>query len=93
MMFIHLSIFLSTRHVYIYVNLTEPGYYADGQWGIRIEDVVIVREVNPPNNFGGKGYLGFERLTMVCLCVLPVTHAPHLYYSAQSKQALSSCPY
>ncbi|KIM69481.1 hypothetical protein SCLCIDRAFT_1207910 [Scleroderma citrinum Foug A] len=42
----------------------EPGYYADGQWGIRIEDVVIVREVNPPNNFGGKGYLGFERLTM-----------------------------
>ncbi|KAL4078159.1 peptidase M24, structural domain-containing protein [Scleroderma yunnanense] len=42
----------------------EPGYYADGKWGIRIEDVVIVREVNTPNNFGGKGYLGFERLTM-----------------------------
>jgi len=78
------------------VNVTEPGYYADGQWGIRIEDVVIVREVNPPNNFGGKGYLGFECLTMVCLCVLPVlpvTHPPHTMYSAQSKQALSSCPF
>lgn len=46
---------------------TEPGYYADGKWGIRIENVVIVREVNTPNNFGGNGYLGFERVTMVSL--------------------------
>ncbi|KAG9311846.1 Creatinase/aminopeptidase [Chiua virens] len=42
----------------------EPGYYADGKWGIRIESVVIVREVNTPNNFGKNGYLGFERVTM-----------------------------
>lgn len=44
---------------------TEPGYYADGKWGIRIESVVVVREVETPNNFGKIGYLGFERITMV----------------------------
>lgn len=43
----------------------EPGYYADGRYGIRIENVVVVREAQTPNNFGNKGYLGFERLTMV----------------------------
>ena len=44
---------------------TEPGYYADGEYGVRIENVVVVREVRTPNNFGDKGFLGFERLTMV----------------------------
>ncbi|KAF8632157.1 hypothetical protein AX17_004898 [Amanita inopinata Kibby_2008] len=42
----------------------EPGYYADGQFGIRIENIVLVREVKTPNNFGDKGYLGFEHVTM-----------------------------
>jgi len=42
----------------------EPGYYADGRFGIRIENVVLVREVKTPNNFGEKGYLGFENVTM-----------------------------
>ncbi|KIJ04503.1 hypothetical protein PAXINDRAFT_159354, partial [Paxillus involutus ATCC 200175] len=44
----------------------EPGYYADGRWGICIENVVIVCEVETPNNFGN-GYLGFERVTMTSL--------------------------
>lgn len=43
----------------------EPGYYADGRFGIRIESVVIVTEAKTPNNFGDKGYLGFECVTMV----------------------------
>ncbi|KAI0360351.1 Creatinase/aminopeptidase [Trametes cingulata] len=42
----------------------EPGYYADGQYGIRIENIVIVREAKTPNNFGDKGYLRFEHVTM-----------------------------
>jgi Xaa-Pro aminopeptidase len=46
-------------------NKTEPGYYADGSYGIRIENVVVVREARTPNNFGNKGFLGFERVTMV----------------------------
>jgi Xaa-Pro aminopeptidase len=45
----------------------EPGFYADGRYGIRIENIVLVREVKTANNFGDKGYLGFEHVTMfVC---------------------------
>ncbi|KAL4254344.1 putative Xaa-Pro aminopeptidase P [Abortiporus biennis] len=42
----------------------EPGYYEDGKYGIRIENVVIVRKVETRNNFGNKGFLGFEHVTM-----------------------------
>ncbi|CAK5272064.1 unnamed protein product [Mycena citricolor] len=42
----------------------EPGYYADGKFGIRIENIVLVKKVDTPNNFGDKGYLGFENVTM-----------------------------
>ncbi|KAI0062687.1 Creatinase/aminopeptidase [Artomyces pyxidatus] len=42
----------------------EPGFYADGRFGIRIENVVIVREVQTLHNFGDKGFLGFENVTM-----------------------------
>lgn len=43
----------------------EPGYYKDGHFGIRIENIVIVRDAKTPYNFGDKGYLGFEHVTMV----------------------------
>jgi Xaa-Pro aminopeptidase len=42
----------------------EPGYYEDGQYGVRIENIVLVRDVQLANNFGNKGYLGFESVTM-----------------------------
>lgn len=42
----------------------EPGYYADGKFGIRIESVVCVKNAPTANNFGGKGYLEFENFTM-----------------------------
>lgn len=42
----------------------EPGYYADGRFGIRLESIVLVREAKTSNNFGDKGYLGFEHVTM-----------------------------
>lgn len=42
----------------------EPGYYEEGKYGIRIENVVLVVEKETPNNFGDKGYLGFENVTM-----------------------------
>ncbi|PIN25663.1 Xaa-Pro aminopeptidase [Handroanthus impetiginosus] len=43
----------------------EPGYYEDHAFGIRIENLLHVKEVNTPNRFGGLEYLGFEKLTFV----------------------------
>jgi len=43
----------------------EPGYYCDGEFGIRIENLLVVVEKETPNQFGGKKYLGFEPLTLV----------------------------
>ncbi|KAJ3158864.1 hypothetical protein HDU86_002552 [Geranomyces michiganensis] len=42
----------------------EPGYYEDGKFGIRIENVLLVREVKTAHNFGDRGYLGFEHVTL-----------------------------
>ena len=52
----------------------EPGYYKDGEFGIRIESVVIVRPASTPNNFGDKGYLGFEHVTIVSLSIVYFPH-------------------
>lgn len=51
-------------------NITsiEPGYYEDGAFGIRIENMAIVREVKTTHTFGDKPYLGFEHVTMVPYC-------------------------
>nr|POE93686.1 xaa-pro aminopeptidase 1 [Quercus suber] len=43
----------------------EPGYYEDHAFGIRIENLLYVKDVDTPNRFGGVGYLGFEKLTFV----------------------------
>ncbi|KAK3811248.1 MAG: Creatinase/aminopeptidase [Benniella sp.] len=43
----------------------EPGYYEDGGFGIRIENIMLVRKVETPHNFGGRGYYGFEHVTLV----------------------------
>ncbi|PBP17058.1 metallopeptidase family M24 [Diplocarpon rosae] len=46
----------------------EPGYYDDGSFGIRIENVVMVKEAETKHQFGDKPYLGFEHVTMVPYC-------------------------
>lgn len=43
----------------------EPGYYEDGNFGIRIENDMIIVEKETPNRFGDVQYLGFESLTLV----------------------------
>ncbi|MCO5558378.1 hypothetical protein L7F22_011960 [Adiantum nelumboides] len=43
----------------------EPGYYEDGNFGIRLENVLIVKEATTEFNFGDKGYLSFEHITWV----------------------------
>lgn len=42
----------------------EPGYYEDGQFGIRIENLVVIRKSNPPHNYKNRGYLEFETITL-----------------------------
>jgi Xaa-Pro aminopeptidase len=46
----------------------EPGYYEDGNFGVRIENVIMVKEVQTKYKFGDKPYLGFEHVTMVPMC-------------------------
>uniref|UniRef100_A0A674CDV0 Xaa-Pro aminopeptidase 1 n=1 Tax=Salmo trutta TaxID=8032 RepID=A0A674CDV0_SALTR len=43
----------------------EPGYYEDGLFGIRIENVVLVVPAKPKYNYRNKGSLTFEPLTLV----------------------------
>jgi len=40
----------------------EPGYYEEGKFGIRIENLVFVKQIDTVN---GKKLLGFENLTFV----------------------------
>ncbi|CAK5281128.1 unnamed protein product [Mycena citricolor] len=49
-----------------HVVTNEPGFYAEGQWGIRLESALIVRPVSMSRRYGGNSrWLGFERLTCV----------------------------
>jgi Xaa-Pro aminopeptidase len=41
----------------------EPGFYLDGQFGIRTESMVIIVKKDLPNNFANKDYYGCERIT------------------------------
>ena len=49
------------------VFFAEPGYYEDGNFGIRLENVLIVKEADTKFNFGQKGYLSFEHITWVSI--------------------------
>ncbi len=49
------------------VCASEPGYYQDGAFGIRIENLVVVRPRATEFSFMDKQYLGFETITLVPL--------------------------
>ncbi|KAF4380638.1 hypothetical protein F8388_016992 [Cannabis sativa] len=54
------------RNVPLQASMTvtdEPGYYEDGNFGIRLENVLIIHEADTKFNFGDKGYLSFEHIT------------------------------
>ncbi|KAI6778248.1 Xaa-Pro aminopeptidase P-like protein [Emericellopsis cladophorae] len=46
----------------------EPGFYVENEFGIRIENIVMVMETNTKYCFGDKPFLGFEHVTMVPYC-------------------------
>ncbi|KAG2394060.1 hypothetical protein C9374_003824 [Naegleria lovaniensis] len=41
----------------------EPGYYEEGNFGVRIENLYLVRESQTPHHFNNKTYLEFEQIT------------------------------
>ncbi|KAK6258387.1 hypothetical protein SCA6_012861 [Theobroma cacao] len=54
------------RNVPLQASMTvtdEPGYYEDGSFGIRLENVLVIKEADTEFNFGDKGYLSFEHIT------------------------------
>ncbi|KAL8839854.1 MAG: hypothetical protein Q9176_004257 [Flavoplaca citrina] len=46
----------------------EPGYYEDGNFGIRIENMIMAQEAETNHKFGDKPWLSFEHVTMVPMC-------------------------
>ncbi|XP_066280818.1 xaa-Pro aminopeptidase 1-like isoform X1 [Branchiostoma lanceolatum] len=43
----------------------EPGYYEDGQFGIRLETLAMVKEADTKYHYNGRTYLTFEPVTLV----------------------------
>lgn len=41
----------------------EPGYYEEGKFGIRIENIIRITPVTLLHNFANRGYLGFKDVT------------------------------
>lgn len=60
----------------------EPGYYEDDAFGIRIENLLHIREADTPFKFGDQSYFGFERLTMIPIqrkmILMNVSHATYV---------------
>lgn len=55
------------NEVGFYAGMTtsnEPGYYEDGSFGIRIENICITVPAATPNNFANRKFLKFETVTM-----------------------------
>jgi Xaa-Pro aminopeptidase len=66
---------IGTRASYSEVSLSignvvsdEPGYYEDGNFGIRIENMIMAREATTKHKFGDKPWIGFEHVTVVPMC-------------------------
>ncbi|ETS75675.1 Xaa-Pro aminopeptidase P [Pestalotiopsis fici W106-1] len=46
----------------------EPGFYEDGKFGIRIENIIMVKKAETKHSFGDKPWFTFEHVTMVPYC-------------------------
>lgn len=66
---------IGTRTAYSEVSLSignvlsdEPGYYEDGNFGIRIENMIMAKEAKTNHKFGDKPWICFEHVTVVPMC-------------------------
>ncbi|GAA5973492.1 hypothetical protein JCM11641_006490 [Rhodosporidiobolus odoratus] len=69
-----------------HVTSNEPAYYEPGHYGIRIESVLAVKEVETQRKMGseeGKRWFGFERMTVVP--IQSTLTLPHLLTPAEKK--------
>ncbi|KAF8590921.1 Creatinase/aminopeptidase [Ramaria rubella] len=48
-----------------HILTNEPGFYLEGEWGVRIESALVVRRVHTKGQFQGNIWLGFKRFTQV----------------------------
>ncbi len=55
--------------VYPFLSITEPGFYEDGAFGIRIENVELVKKVDTKYQFNQVDYLSMEPVTLVIINV------------------------
>ncbi|CCG82042.1 Xaa-pro aminopeptidase [Taphrina deformans PYCC 5710] len=46
----------------------EPGFYLDGQFGIRIENIITCTSASTEHKFGDREYLGFDTISLAPLC-------------------------
>lgn len=58
------GIYFFSLHLKIVFFCLEPGFYKDGEFGIRIEDIVQIVPANLANDFNGRGALTFQTVTM-----------------------------
>jgi hypothetical protein len=69
--------YIATPFVPGHVMSNEPAYYEVGHFGIRIESVLVVKDVSTRRSFGDKTWLGFERFTVVRPSLLPRALCAH----------------
>lgn len=58
------KIFIKVCKLLTVFYFSEPGYYQDGEFGIRIEDIVQIVPASSEYNFNGRGALTFKTITM-----------------------------
>lgn len=65
------SLMVCTRDLGYYATLfetfAEPGYYEDGSFGIRIENVELIKKTETKYKYDGLEYLTMEPVTLVGL--------------------------
>ena len=58
------SMKISVHAIRVFLCSQSAGYYEDGEFGIRIENLLIIQEADTPFQFGDQPYLSFARLTL-----------------------------